>query len=459
MAELDFDNAFPVRLSSGEFDNHPTVVETQRGLLAAVWERAGVMYRSYSLDRGLTWAAPARFMEAEPIFTPRGRYNHEGGFALVWTEPGDDPAQRDIYFEEISEVMGISEHLMGIRVQRALGTMSKGAELTIANPRRLYDPEEVGTKWTGVILPGAKVEISLGYGGENKKRFSGYIDDVESEDQSAMLTISCRGDMKQLLDGHLRSKRRYTDVKRVDNIANLAIEAGMDADKILIEDNTRTFTEDFDRERTFADVITSHVEALAYEITEPDEGGMICRRPIEISSPAWFYEEDLNMYSRTRNWDDDEVFTSVMVYRDPIYEKDGTTLKVAGLEYEVAVDTPFFTPAKKTDFIPVGKKVTLSDAMAIANKRALTHSRYGRELQLVCPLNVGLEVGDVIQVRRASWNQSGLYLVEALDDDCKRNLGQSRELAGTSQGGQYASGQGGGGGFANIVRTRKVSNL
>lgn len=40
------------------------------------------------------------------------------------------------------------------------------------NPDRLYDPEIENTAWTGVWLPGARIEVFLGYGGELKKRFS-----------------------------------------------------------------------------------------------------------------------------------------------------------------------------------------------------------------------------------------------------------------------------------------------
>lgn len=454
MPELEFDPAYPVRVTSQSQDNHPTVVETTRGLLAVVYERGGEMWRSYSLDRGLTWSQPGQLSLQVPIYTPSSAFNDRNGFALVW---GNPDLTADVWFAEINEISYISEHLMGVRIQRAIGTTSKGAEVSLVNPRNMYDPEVEGTEWTGVMLPGAKMTIDLGYGGENKNRFTGFIDDVTLEDRTGQIRITGRGDMKQLLDQSLRTRRIYTNEKRTKNIADLAVEAGIDADKIFIEDHPAVFSENFERERTYSDVIQGHINALGYELIEPDEGGLIARVPVLDASPQWFYEEELNMYTRERAWDDDEVVSGVVAYREAEFAEDGTTMTVSALEWESLVPTPFHVPPRKMAYVKIGPTATVQDAQDIAWGAAWYYGRQGREVQIVGPLNVVLEVGDVINIRRKSWNQSGIYIVEALDDDCKRNLGQSRELAGTSRGGQYASGQGGGGGFANIIRARKLT--
>lgn len=454
MPALDFDTAYPIRVSSGHDDSHPTVVETSRNMVVAIFERSGEMYRAYSLDKGLTWSAVEALSEQTPIYTPSAAVNDRDGFALAW---GNPDVTGDIWFAEINEIVGITQHLMGVRIQRATGTMSKGAEIELANPGNRYDPEKEHTAWTGVMYPGAKVMIDLGYGGHNERRFKGFIDEVTSEDGAGTITLSCRGDLKQLLDQNLKIKRTYTKRKRTKVIADLCVEAGLDADEIYIEDSARTFSATYERERTFSEVVQEQCEELGYEIIEPDEGGIICRRPTLSATPVWFYEEEKNMYTRERSWNDDEVYSSVVAYRDTVYAKDGATVKVQPLFYEEAVATPFFTPPKKCDFIKMGKQADITDAQNRAHARAIYWARQGREIQIITPLNIGLEAGDTIFIRRKSWNQSGLYYVEALDDDCKKNMGQSRELAGTSHGGEFAPGQGGGGGFACIVRGRKLN--
>lgn len=454
MVALTFDPAFPKRVTDAAFDHHPTAVETTRGLVAVVYERAGSLWRSYSLDHGQTWSEEARFGFQTPVYSPRAKFNNRDGFAMVWGNPLD---ARDVWFEEINEVMTISDHLMGVRIQRAMGTTAKGGELTIINPRRLYDPEVPGTQWTGVFYPGARVEVSLGYGGNMKKRFSGYIDDAESEDRAGYLTLSLRGQFKYLLDQNIKRPLKYINERRTKNIVDLAIEAGFKAEEIQVESSALVFTETFDRKSTYSEIISGHCEALGFEMFEPDEGGLIARTPVVSAAASWFYEEEKNMYSRTRNWDDDEVPTWVMAYRETVYsDENPNVVKVAALMYEESVGSPFLTPPRKTEFIELSEHHTLAQAQALVRARIAHAKRRGQGLQIVTPLNVALEIGDTIYVRRKTWNQSGLYLVEALDDDCKRNLGQSRELAGTSRGGQFAAGQGGGGGFANVVQTRKI---
>lgn len=450
---LDFDPNFPVKVTSGGYNLHPAMVETSRGLVAAVFVRDQKLFRSFSLDRGKTWASTSQFGSQAPVHEVRAHYNHEGGFAIVW---GNPDATRDIWFEEINEIMSVSEDLRTVRIDRSNDSASKGMSMEISNPQRLYDPEVPNTRWTGVWLPGAKVVVWLGYGPNVVKRFSGFIDDVEIDDQSGFLSVTGRGEMKQILDQHLKKPRRYADVSRVKNIADFAIEAGMDADKVIIQGSPELFTEDFERERTFLDVIGGHATALNYSIREPDEGGMVVAAEATSFAPSWYYEEELNMFSRVRSWDDDEVYTSVIAYRDVVFAEDGRTVEVAAVEFEAFVSTPFQTPPRKTEFLQVPRSATQAQTEAIAKNRALQIGRIGRDIQIVAPLNVALEVGDTISIRRKSWNQSGLFLVETLGDDCKKNMGQSRGLAGTSSGGQFGGGQGGGGGFTNVISCRRV---
>lgn len=453
MPELNFDPAYPIRVSSGSSDNHPTGTQTTQNLIPVMWERNGELWRSYSTDRGLTWAEPTKFLDQSPIYSPRAHVNDRGGFALVW---GNPTSERDVWFEEISEIMTISDHLMEIRIQRAFGTTSKGLEMRLANPDRKYDPERTGSAWAGVFYPGSRVRFSVGYGGSNRVRFTGYIDDVESEDRTGYLTVSARGEFKYLLDQHIRRKLSYKRKNRTDHIVQMAIEAGISANEIDVQHDNDAFTEEFDRTRAYMDIIGDHIEALGYDLYEPDEGGLIARDPPISATPVWFYEEEVNMYARTRSWDDDDVYAKVMAYREDIYSSDGKTIKIPGIEWDANVESDFILPPRKTYFIEMGKRATLAQATRAANALARYLGRQGAQLELVTPLNPALEIGDAINVRRKSWNQSGVYIIEYLDDDLKKNLGTSRELAGTEKGGQFAPGQGGGGGFANIIRCRKV---
>jgi hypothetical protein len=239
MPVLDFDQAYPKRVTSGADDAHPTIAETSRNLLACIFERSGELWRAYSLDKGMNWSSAEKLSHQTPIYTPSATVNDRDGFALVW---GNPDLTADVWFAEINEVVGVTQNLMGVRIQRAVGTMSKGAEIQLANPGNLYDPEVAGTAWSGVMFPGAKVTVDLGYGGINERRFYGFIDDVESEDGTGNITLSLRGDMKQLLDGNLKIKRTYTRRRRVRIIADLAIEAGMDEDRIFIEDSGQLVT-------------------------------------------------------------------------------------------------------------------------------------------------------------------------------------------------------------------------
>lgn len=446
MASLDFDPAFPVRLTSGASDNHPTAAETGRGLIACVWERSGEMWRSYSLDRGLTWAAPQKFANQTPIYTPRARYNNRDGFALVWGNPA---TERDIWFEEINEVMGISDHVVDMHITRSQDSTSKSATITLINPNKLYDPEVPNSKWSGVFYPGSKIKINLGFGGENKTRFLGYIDRVNVYDSYNVMNIECRGQFKQLLDQHLKVNTYYTNKKCSAIVAELAIKAGIPAEQVVVQDSDILWTGKWNRQTSYQEAIDEMIEMLGYILFEPDEGGLVARYPSATTTAQWFYEEELNMFSRAREWDDDDVFNSVVVFRDPVLNKDGS-VKTPGLEVEELVPTEFLVPGGKTDFIKIDSPVfTEAQARSIARNRALQIAREGSLIEIATPLNVALELTDVINIRRKSIAQSGVYAIDALDDDCRRNAVQARDLTGEFAVGNVP-------GFANIVQARRV---
>ena len=418
---LEFDPAFPVRVTSGGQNLHPSAADTTRGLLALVYETAtpGEVWRSYSLDRGATWASGQKFVSRAETYQPRARYNHRGGFALVYSGVA---GERDVYFEEILEVVSVSDNLVSVNIKRSTDASSKGADITVHNPRRRYDPEVPNTKWSGVFLPGTPVEVLLGYGGERVTRFFGYLDNVSLDDEEPVITCQARGQFKQLLDQSLRTKRYHTNARRTATIAGYAIEAGMDAEMVQVQDSPVRYSGEDDREKTFQSVIQENSDALGFEVLEPDEGGLICRAPSASTTPQWFYEEETNMYSREREFDDDEVYTRVQVYREDKLRDNGT-VELAGFTVERVVDTPLLTPAGKIYYVQADETMTEAQAGTIADTLALRIGREGSKTQIAAPLNVALEVGDVVNIRRKSLGvaATGVYICEELDDDATQD--------------------------------------
>lgn len=441
-----------MRVTAGGQNMHPSAAETTRGLLALVYERDGQVWRTYSLDRGLTWAQGQRLASGAGGYQPRAKANYRFGFALTWSGQG---GERDIYFEEINEVMTISDDLITARIGRSQDATSKGMALEINNPRRKYDPEVPNTRWSGVFYPGALIELKLGYHGELLTRFRGYLDDTEMDDETATISVSARGEFKQLLDQHLRTKRFYTNKKAVAIIAELAIEAGIDADKVQVQDAAQLYSGEFDRTRTFGEVIQEMCDLVGFELIEPDEGGLIARAPSTSTTPVWFFEEDANMYERKRKWDDDEVYTRVQVFREDKLKDDGSgAVALAGFTVERIVDTELLTPAGKTYFEEAPETMTEEQAGPVADLLARQIGRRGSQIQVACPLNVVLEVGDVVQIRRKSISQSGVYIITDLDDDCQRiGDGQARDPGS----GQFVAQGGGGRAFANTVQAERVA--
>lgn len=415
---LEIDPAYPVRVTAGGQNLHAAAVETSRGLLALVYQRDGEVWRTYSLDRGASWAAPEQLVSSPPASSddaaPVVRYNHRGGFALVFSR--GDSSDRDIYFEEINEVVAVSGDLVSARISRSTDASSKGADIVIANPRRRYDPEVAHTRWSGVFLPGTRFVLKAGYGGEVTTRFAGYMDEVEIDDEAATISITGRGVFRQLLDQSVGRDLYYANAKATKVVADLAVEAGIDADLIQIQDSTVTYSAEVDRERTYMDVISEIRDLLGYELIETDEGGMIFRAPPVVGGASWFYEEDVNMFSRTRSFSDEDVYTRVRVYRRDQKKSDGTVAR-AGFTVERIVDTPFLTPANKIYWKEVDASVSEAQAGVMADQIARSVALDGNTIQIAAPLNVALEVGDVINVRRRSIDQSGIYIVEELDDD------------------------------------------
>ena len=416
---LEFEPGYPVRVTSGAQNLHPAAVETTRGLLALVYTRDETVWRTFSLDRGETWAEGAGFVSRGMSYQPRARYNHRGGFALVFSGAGGSSA-RDVYFEEILEVQNVSDNLVSARIKRSSEASSKGCDVVISNPGSpgLYDPEVPNTKWSGVFQPGAPVELKAGYGGEVLTRFRGYIDSVAINDEEPVLSFSGRGEFKQLLDQSLGKKRYYQNKRRVAIIAELAGEAGIDPELVRIQDSPERVTAEYDREKTYESVMREQADALGFELLEPDEGGLVCREPSTSTTPAWYFEEEENMYSREREWDDDEVYTRVQVYREDKLRDDGS-VELAGFTAETIVDTPFLTPAGKTLYEKADDDLTEAEGQKIADALAVRIGREGSRVEVASWLHPALEVGDTVSVRRKSLGvgQSGAYIVEALDDD------------------------------------------
>ncbi|MCL6437209.1 MAG: phage tail protein [Rubrobacteraceae bacterium] len=415
---LDIDPAYPVRVTAGGQNHHPSAVETSRGLLALVYQRDGQVWRTYSLDRGQSWSTSQQLVSGPPAgkddAAPTVRYNHRGGFALVFSR--GDSSDRDIFFEEINEVVTISENLVSARISRSSDAASKGADVVVANPNRIYDPETAGTRWSGVFMPGTRFVLQAGYGGQVATRFVGYMDAVEIDDDTATIHITGRGVFRQLLDQSVGRDLYYSNARATRVAAQLAVEAGIDAEMMQIQDSAVTYSAEVDRERTYMDVISEIADLLGYELIETDEGGMICRAPSTASSASWFYEEDVNMFSRTRSFSDEDVYTRVRVYRREKKKPNGD-VAVAAFTVERVVDTEFLTPANKIYWKEVDASVTEAQAGVMADEIARQLAREGNTIQIVSPLNAALEVGDVVSIRRRSIEQSGLYLVEELDDD------------------------------------------
>lgn len=437
----------------------PTISLTSQNLLAMLYRNSsnGQIYRTYSLDRGNTWNNHQRIISGSPAFNPRSRYNFRGGFAVVWMD--DD----DIWFVEILDVVTLTDHVISIRVQRSKSSSSKGATVEILNPNQLYDPEVPNTKWSGVFYPGAPIVIRLGYGGEVVTRFKGNMDQVSIDDEQPVITITCRGEFRQLLDQSIKEKRTFNGERRTDTIGDMAAEAGMNMSFVQIQDDPRIWSGEKDRETTYEQVTQEQIDALGYEIIEPDEGGLIARAPYFTTTPVWFYEEEINMYSREREFTDEDVFTSVMVYREDKFNSDGV-LELAGFTREVTVATDFQTPDRKCFFYKADEFMSSSQGLALAQELARRIGLQGKAIQIAGPFNPGLELGDPIQIRRKSISQAGIYLIEELDDDFKRNDGRSRGEIGTPSGGKFENEaktggvEGGGGGLGMVIQAVRIAN-
>lgn len=432
-----------MRVTSGGYNSHPTASETTRGLLALMYERDGEVWRTFSLDRGESWAAGQQFVSAAGD-RPRARYNHRGGFALVWEGGGGE----DIFFEEILEVVAVSDDLVSCRISRSDQATSKGCDIVLLNPNRLYDPEVPRTRWTGVFQPGTGVVVKAGYGSEAATRFSGYIDDVSIKDETATIDFTGRGVFKQLLDQSVDRDLYYSDKKAVQVIGELAVEAGIDAEMIQIQDSSVRYTGEVGREKKYSELFGELAELLGFELVETDEGGLVCREPVYTTTPAWFYEEDVNMFRREREFSDDDVYTKVQVYRKDKVREDGS-VEIPGFTVERVVDTPFLTPARKTYYEKVEEGVSEAQAGIIADMLARRIGLEGNRMFIASPLNVVLEVGDPISIRRESIGQQGVYIVEDLDDD----MGSPEQARDAS--GQFTEGQDPA--FASTITARRTA--
>lgn len=183
-------------------------------------------------------------------------------------------------------------------INREQAAMAQRATFSIVNVNP-GDPADVGyyspdrsaseggaNEWNGIIVPGARIKIEMGYNGQYVDVFTGSIDDVEiiARPDEYSINVDARDVAWVLLDTLVYTNGEYgieySDGRDISEaVRDVLLKAGFASNDITIAEQTGIVADQSWQQVTYADIIEELMGLSGFEIIFTESGKVIWQFP------------------------------------------------------------------------------------------------------------------------------------------------------------------------------------
>ncbi len=307
--------------------------------------------------------------------------------------------------------------IKSIVVDRSKGGASQ-AVVVIDNKDGVYAPDSTGI-WWHVLWFNKPIQITLGYGTEQRLVFTGLIDTIRMSTYPPELTIKARDYSKLALD-QMPQNDYYEGYAGVPIYAftyynkspeyifgDMATQAGWATGTVHVEVSAVTIPQFDTGHEKIADAFQRLAELTGWEWFT-DEVGDLYFRPARDPSAVSVYSftEGVDIFSLEYELDDEELYRTIVVWSG---DENRDVIKSSGVWPAADYNNVL---AKKTMIVNASDIVTDqagADAMVLAISNGITPKV--RNVDFVVVGNPYLQIGDLIQVTETTTWISEYYRI------------------------------------------------